>query len=63
MAAEVRGRVPRPARIVKHPARERDDVGVARSDDRFGLLEAGDQPDRDHGDTDRALHRARKRHL
>src|ERR1700759_4694897 len=36
-AAEGRGRVPWPARIVKDAASERDHIGVTSADDRFGL--------------------------
>ena len=38
-AAELGGRMPRPARVVEDAAGERDEVGVAGADDRLGLLE------------------------
>ncbi len=41
--AKMRGCVPGPAGIIENPPRERDHVGVASSDDGFGLLEIDDQ--------------------
>ena len=53
--AERLGGVPAPVRVVKKRARQRDHVGLAVSDDGFGLLRGGDQADRAGRDTDLAL--------
>jgi hypothetical protein len=55
--------VPRPARVIEDAAGERDEVGVPGADDRFRLLEGGDQADRDDGHVHRALDRAGERDL
>ena len=47
LRAEMRGRVPWPARIVQDAAGERDKVGVASPQNGFRLLEFGDQPNGD----------------
>ena len=47
LGAEMRSRVPWPARIVQDAARERDKVGVASPQNGFCLLEFGDQPNGD----------------
>src|SRR3569832_480317 len=47
LAAERGGGVPAPARIVEHAARECDHVGLAGSNDIFGLLRLGYLADRD----------------
>src|SRR3984893_559636 len=36
--AKMRGRMPRPARIVEYDARESDKIGIASSNDRLSLL-------------------------
>ena len=53
MSTEVCRGVPRPARIVEHTPSEGDAIGISRGDDRFRLLEIGDEP---HGG-DRHRHR------
>src|SRR5690348_13373629 len=63
LAAERRGRVPWPARIVKHAASKRDQIGIAGADDRFGLLEIGDEADGDDRHVHGSLDRAGERHL
>ena len=63
MPAKMRGGVPRPARIVEDRPGERDEVRIARSDDRLGLLIVGDQPDRDDRDRYRLLDLPRERDL
>lgn len=45
LGAKFRGGVPWPARIEEDRARECDHVGIAGRDDRFGLIEAADQPE------------------
>ena len=47
LRAEMRGGVPRPARIVEDGARQARQIGVAGADDRLGLLVLGDEADRD----------------
>ena len=48
LRAEMRGRMPRPARIVQDSASKGDKVGVTSSENGFRLLEFGDQPNGDH---------------
>ena len=50
LGAKFRGGVPWPARIEEDRARECDHVGIAGRDDRFGLIEAADEPDGNHRD-------------
>ena len=57
LAPERGGRVPRPPRIVENAAGKRDEVSVSGADDGFGLLELGDQSDRDYRHVDALLHR------
>src|ERR1700730_3091747 len=45
--AKMRGRMPRPARIVEYDARESDKIGIASSDDRLSLIIASDETDCD----------------
>ena len=56
-------RVPGPARVVKDGARQRDEVRVPGADDRFGLIEIRDEPDRDHRQAGRRFDGAREGHL
>ena len=37
--------MPRPARVVENRPRQRDQVGIASTDNGFGLLKFGDEPD------------------
>src|SRR5262249_58317544 len=46
LGAEFLGRMPGPARIVHHAAGENDEIGLARSNDVFGLARACDEADR-----------------
>src|SRR6185312_14481964 len=62
-AAELGRRVPAPARVVEHAARERDHVGLAGGYDVLGLFRFGDQADRHGGDARRLLHALRQRYL
>src|SRR6476646_5010691 len=62
-SAEPGGGVPRPARVVKHRAGERDSVGLAAGDDRLGLLGLGDQADGDRRQANLGLDALRERHL
>src|SRR5262249_15184142 len=55
--------MPRPARVVENRPRKRDQVGIASTDNGFGLLKLGDQADGDHRHARCLLHRARQRHL
>src|SRR6516162_7494801 len=55
--------MPRPARVVENRPRKRDQVGIASTDNGFGLLKLGDQADGDHWHARCLLHRARQRHL
>src|SRR6516164_7825614 len=59
----MRGGMPRPARVVENRTRQRDQVGVAGTDDGFSLVKLGDEPDGDHGDARCLLHGAREWHL
>src|ERR1700724_3662923 len=63
MRTEVRRGVPWPAWVVEYRARKRDQIGVAGTDDGFGLLKLGNKPDSDHGHARCPLHGARKWHL
>src|SRR6266702_4703431 len=63
MCAKLRCGVPRPAWVVEDGARDRDEIGVARPDDGFGLLELRDEPHCDHRHLDSLLDGARERHL
>src|SRR5215471_14871752 len=57
------GGVPAPARVVKHAARQRDHVGLARGNDFFGMAGLCDQADRGGADAGRLPDRLRERHL
>ena len=61
--AEMSRRVPGPARVVKAGARQRDEVRVPGADNRFGLIEIRDEPDRDHRQAGRRFDGAREGHL
>src|SRR5260370_16909385 len=63
MRTEMRGRMPRPARIVENRPRKRDQVGIAGTDNGFGLLKVRNEPDSDHGYARCLLHGAREWHL
>src|ERR1700722_17099068 len=63
MTAEFGRGMPTPARVVKHAARQRDHVGLARCDNVLGLLWLRDQADRDRVDAGRLLQSLRERHL
>src|SRR3984957_10377689 len=62
-ATELGRSVPRPARIVEHAAGERDHIGLAGSDDFFGVAGFGDQADGHRGHAGGLLDRLRKRQL
>src|SRR5882672_4418609 len=62
-SAELGGRVPRPARVVEHAARQRDKVRATTRDDVFGLLAFRDQTYGHGGESGRLAHTLRKRHL
>src|SRR3984957_20439251 len=62
-ATELGRGVPGPARIVEHAASERDHIGLAGSDDFFGVARFGDQADRHRGHAGGLLDRPRKRQL
>src|ERR1019366_3442320 len=57
--AKMRGRMPRPARIVEYGARESDEIGIASSNDRLSLIIASDETDR-RGCADPLAHQARE---
>src|SRR6185437_11096806 len=63
LAAELGRGVPAPARVVKHAAGECDHIGLAGSDDLFGVARFRDQADRHGGHPGRLLDRLRKRQL
>src|SRR3984893_8506236 len=63
MRTEVRRGVPWPAWVVEYRARKRDQIGVAGTDDGFGLLKLGNKPDSDDGHARCPLHGAREWHL
>src|ERR1700733_2715059 len=62
-ATELGRSVPGPARIVEHAAGERDHIGLAGSDDFFGVAGFGDQADGHRGHAGGLLDRLRKRQL
>src|SRR5260221_1911926 len=49
MRTNMRGRMPRPARIVENGPRKRDQVGIAGTDNGLALLKLRNEPDSDHG--------------
>jgi hypothetical protein len=53
MRTEVRRGVPWPAWVVEYRARKRDQIGVAGTDDGFGLLKLGNKPDSEARHQDR----------
>src|ERR1700733_1258651 len=63
LATELGGGVPGPARILEHAAGERDHIGLAGSDDFFGVARFGDQSDGHRGHAGGLLDRLRKRQL
>ena len=63
LGAEMRSRVPRPTRIVKNSAGERDEIGVAGADDRFGLLKFRNKAHRDDWNLGGRFHGAHEPHL
>src|SRR5258706_7696199 len=63
MPTEMRRGMPRPARVVEDRPRKRDQVGIAGTDNGFGLLKLGNEPDGDHGHVRCPLHGAREWHL
>jgi len=48
--AKLGGRMPGPARVVEHRARQCDEISLAARDNVFGLAGAGDEPDGDRVD-------------
>ena len=54
LCAQARRSVPGPARVIKHRARQRNEVGAAVGNDGLGLLGFGDQANRDHRHVDMA---------
>src|SRR3981081_3849309 len=63
MAAEFVCARPAPARVVEHPARQCDHVGLAGCDDILSLPRLRDETDRNGVDANSFLQRLRKRHL
>nr|GEU28584.1 hypothetical protein [Tanacetum cinerariifolium] len=63
LAAQRGGRMPRPARVVQHGARQRHQVSVAVGDDGLGVQRLGNQAHGHDRDTDHLLDGARQRHL
>src|SRR5262249_3406321 len=63
LRSELRCGVPGPTRIVDNRTRQGDHVSIAGRDDGFGLLEAGDEPDRDYRHSNDGLDGSRERHL
>src|SRR6266702_2176190 len=63
MCAKLRCGVPRPAWVVEDGARDRDEIGVARPDDGFGLPEIRDERHSDPWPLDRLLNGTRQRNL
>src|SRR4029078_7168502 len=61
--AKMRGRMPRPPRIVEHGARKCHEISIAGADDRLGLVISTDKTDCDGGQIGRGLHGASKWHL
>ena len=61
--AKMRGRMPRPARIVEYDARESDKIGIASSNDRLSLIIASDETDRDDRQVRCGLDGTGERHL
>src|ERR1019366_1804237 len=61
--AKMRGRMPRPARIVEYGARESDKIGIASSNDRLSLIIASDETDRDGRQVRCSLDGTGERHL
>jgi hypothetical protein len=59
--AKLGRRMPRPTRIVQHPACQRDEIRLAARDDVFGLLCFGDQAEGDRRESSGFLHGLRKR--
>src|SRR6516162_11491929 len=55
--------MPRPARAVEDRPRKRDQIRIASTDDGFGLLKLGDEPNGDDRHARCVLHCARKWHL
>ena len=63
MCTEMGSGMPRPARAVEDRPRKRDQIGIASTDNGFGLLKLGDEPDGDHRHARCILHGAREWHL
>src|SRR6187551_2532632 len=61
--AELRGCMPWPAWVVKHPAGESDQIRLAAGDDVFRLPRISDQADGCGVDPGRLLYCLRERHL
>src|SRR6516162_9771261 len=63
MCTEMGGGMPRPARTVEDRPCKRDQIGIASTDNGFGLLKLGDESDGDHRNARCVLHGAREWHL
>src|SRR6476661_8620742 len=61
--AKMRGRMPRPPRIIEHGARKCHEISIAGADDRLGLVISTDETDCDGGQIGRGLHGASEWHL